>query len=210
LKRVIVSNDVDLLPAWKRLFGRAFDKVPTGTVSRDRNVYSFKKLIHRYTRDLPSVRTKGDEIAEILYTAGTIKSPKGVPFSHRLFLESSEEQLSISDPLFPKEENMILAGAPTFHILGQSQGLASICVAGGTLILQPKMNLDGMLKTIERFWAKTLIGVPTLYRRILQHARTDLYETSVLCRYCFCGGDVLTPEVSDQWLERFNIPIYHL
>lgn len=206
LKRVIVTNVADLLPWWKRIYGKAFDKVPTGNVSRDRNTYSFRKLIHQYPPHPPAIKTKGDDILEILYTGGTTKFPKGVPFTHRLFLECCEEQLSISDPLFPKEENLILGGAPLFDILGQSLGLG-ICIVGGTLILQPKVNLDGMLKTIQRFRAKTLIAVPTLYRMILEHGRIDFYDISSLL-YCFCGGDVLPVEVANQWFEKFNKPIY--
>ena len=45
---------------------------------------------------------------------------------------------------------MILGNAPLFHILGQTCGLATLLV-GGTLILQPKINLDAALEAIQRF-----------------------------------------------------------
>ncbi|MDQ1331230.1 MAG: long-chain acyl-CoA synthetase, partial [Thermodesulfobacteriota bacterium] len=40
LKRVIVTNLVDLLPAWKRYLGVLFDKIPNGKVEYSAGVYS--------------------------------------------------------------------------------------------------------------------------------------------------------------------------
>ncbi|MDP2970607.1 MAG: AMP-binding protein, partial [Deltaproteobacteria bacterium] len=134
IRRIIVTNVVDLLPWWKRIFGKAFDKVPRGKVSKDSKTYLFEKLM-RQSGSLPQrAGARGDQIAEILYTGGTTKFPKGVPITHDLFLESAEEQLNVSMPLFPMEENTILAGAPLFHVLGQACELATLCF-GGTLIL---------------------------------------------------------------------------
>lgn len=206
LKRVIVTNVVDLLPWWKRAFGKAFDKVPTGKVSRDKDTYFLKRLIRRPAPEPPAPKIGGRDVAEILYTGGTTKFPKGVPITHDLFLECADEQLSVSNPLFPKEENFILGGAPLFHILGQACGLATLCM-GGTLVLQPKVNLDGILETIHRFKTKTFIGVPTLYRMILEHDRVDLYDIQSL-QYCFCAGDVLPIEIGNRWFEKYNKPVY--
>jgi long-chain acyl-CoA synthetase len=206
IRRIIVTNVVDLLPWWKRIFGKAFDKVPAGKISKESHTYPFKKLLSRSGFLPERVETKGNGILEILYTGGTTKFPKGVPITHDLFLESAEEQLKVSAPLFPMEENNILAGAPLFHILGQACELATLCF-GGTLILQPKVNLDGMLETIQRFKAKTFVGVPTLYRMILEHDRVDFYDIDSL-QYCFCAGDVLPVEIGTRWYERYKKLIY--
>lgn len=206
IRRIIVTNVVDLLPWWKRVFGKAFDKVPSGKVSKESHTYLFKKLLRQSSFLPEKTEARGNEIMEILYTGGTTKFPKGVPITHDLFLESAEEQLRVSEPLFPLEENKILAGAPLFHILGQACELATLCF-GGTLILQPKVNLDGMLETIQRFKAKTFVGVPTLYRMILEHDRVDFYDLQSL-QYCFCAGDVLPVEIGIQWYERYQKRIY--
>ena len=207
-KRAIVTRLSDLLPWWKRLFGWAFDRVPKGKVARDENTVSFRKMVRpraRISEKVPLNRGS-DEVAEILYTGGTTKFPKGVPISHGLFLESALEQITMSRHLFPPEENVIIGSAPLFHILGQTCGLAVLLV-GGCLITMPKVNLDAIFDAIQRFKAKTLIGVPALYRMILEHDRLDLYDLSSL-RYCFNGGDVLPVEISERWKRRFGIPLY--
>ncbi|MCX8119061.1 MAG: AMP-binding protein [Desulfobacterota bacterium] len=206
IRRIVVTNVADLLPWWKRAFGKAFDKIPSGKVSKEAHTYPFKRLLGRSSPLPDRVRPEGSSILEILYTGGTTKFPKGVPITHELFLESAEEQLRVSEPLFPLEENRILAGAPLFHILGQACELATLCF-GGTLILQPKVNLDGMLETIQRFKAKTFVGVPALYRMILEHDRVDFYDLSSL-QYCFCAGDVLPTEIETRWQERYRKRIY--
>jgi long-chain acyl-CoA synthetase len=206
---VIVSKMADLLPWWKRFFGYLFDIVPRGKIALDHKTHSFRTLLSRYrdaSATLPDKVANGDAIAEILYTGGTTKFPKGVPITHNLFLVSALEQITMSSPLFPPQENIVMGNAPLFHILGQTCSLATI-LTGGTLIVQPRINLDANFDAIQRFGAKTMIGVPALYRMMLEHDRLDQYDLSSL-KYCFSGGDVLPVEVGKRWQEKFGIPIY--
>lgn len=209
IKKVIVARMADLLPWWKRFFGFLFDLIPRGKISLDPNTYSFRKLLSRpkgTSVPLADTGKSGDSIAEILYTGGTTKFPKGVPFTHDLFLVSADEQIRNSEPLIPVEDNVIMGNAPLFHILGQTCSLATL-LTGGSLILQPRINIDATFDSIQRLKAKTMIGVPALYRMILEHVRLAQYDLSSL-KYCFSGGDVLPIEVSKRWKEKFGIPIY--
>jgi long-chain acyl-CoA synthetase len=209
LKRVIVTNVADLLPWWKRYFGHLFDIIPRGKYMLDAQTFSLRKLLAQH-RNQSSKSTGsvagGRTLAEILYTGGTTKFPKGVPFTHDLFLVSADEQIRMSEPLIPVEDNVIMGNAPLFHILGQTCSLATI-LTGGSLILQPRINIDASFDSIQRTKAKTMIGVPALYRMILEHVRLAQYDLSSL-KYCFSGGDVLPIEVSKRWKEKFGIPIY--
>ena len=208
LKKAMVVKLTDLLPWWKRLFGWTFDLVPKGKVSREDDTLWFGDMVkgHSGAKELPPFTQKGKDIAEIIYTGGTTKFPKGVPISHGLYLESAGEQISICDPLFKPEENVVLGSAPLFHILGQTCALSTLLV-GGAIVLMPKVNLDAIFDSVQRLKAKTLIGVPTLYRMILEHDRIDFYDLSSL-RYCFNGGDVLPEEISNRWRKKFDRPIY--
>jgi len=209
LKRVIVSKMADLLPWWKRYFGLLFDIIPRGKIALDQNTFSFRKLLSQYQDPTSFVQDgshDGDAIAEILYTGGTTKFPKGVPITHNLFLVSALEQITMSSPLFAPEENIVMGNAPLFHILGQTCSLATL-LTGGSLILQPRINIDAAFDAIQRFKAKTMIGVPAMYRMILEHVRLHQYDLSSL-EYCFSGGDVLPVEIGKRWKEKFGRPIY--
>ena len=208
IRKVIVTRMADLLPAWKRGFGHLFDVIPKGKIVLDENTHGFRQLLRRHRRTDEAMPTVDPSLrtAEILYTGGTTKYPKGVPISQDLFLCSADEQIRMSDPLFPAEENVILCNAPLFHILGQTTGLATL-LAGGTLILLPRINMDAALDMIQRFKVKTMIGVPMIYRMILEHVRLPQYDLRSV-QYWFSGGDVLPVEVSNRWREKFGRSIY--
>jgi long-chain acyl-CoA synthetase len=209
VKRVIVTRMAELLPWWKRYFGYLFDVIPKGKVALADNTFSLRDLLTKHRRDvgkLPELKRDGRAVAEILYTGGTTKFPKGVPYTHDLFLVSMAEQITVSEPLIPLEENVIFGNAPLFHILGQTCSLATLFV-GGTLMLQPKVNIDATFDGIERFRATTMIGVPTLYRMMLEHDRVDQYDLGSVV-YWYSAGDVLPVEVGKRWREKFGKVIY--
>jgi long-chain acyl-CoA synthetase len=74
-------------------------------------------------------------------------------------------------------------------------------------LLQPRVNLDATFSIIERQRARTMIGVPALYRMILEHDRLEQYDLSSV-DYWLSGGDVLPVEVSQRWRARLGKPIY--
>jgi long-chain acyl-CoA synthetase len=208
LKKAIVSRLTDLLPWWKKWFGWAFDKVPTGKIGKEADTLSFEKMVKSSPArvSLPPVTGRDADTAEIIYTGGTTKFPKGVPISHGLYLESALEQIVISAPLLPVSENIIIGSVPLFHILGQTCALSTLLV-GGQIVLMPKVNLDAIFDAIQRLKARTMIGVPTLYRMMLEHDRIDLYDLGSLT-YCFNGGDVLPVDINQRWQKKFGQPIF--
>ncbi len=203
---VVVTNMADPLPWWKRLIGLAFDKVPRGHFSRGAGVYTFRELMKGPAASPPPHDAEPEDLLEMLYTGGTTGLPKGVPYTHVVFLESITEQRSMSEPYIPKGTDRVIQGGPLFHILGQAMGLGAL-LSGDTLVLLPRVNLDGLMDHIQRYRILTFFGVPTLYRMILEHDRLDYYDLSSL-RYCFSGGDVLPLEVAERWKRRFGVPLY--
>jgi long-chain acyl-CoA synthetase len=198
IRRVVVTGLADLLPAWKRAVAHVLDRIPTGKIRSGADVLPLRPLLAEGSRPPPLEAVPGD-IAEMLYTGGTTGYPKGVPLTHALFLESSVEQRRASLGVIPLGENVVLQGAPLYHILGQMVGLGTL-LHGETVLLLPKHSLDGMLDHVERYRATTILGTPTMYRMILEHDRVAQYDLSSL-RYSFCAGDVLPLETAHRWRE---------
>lgn len=207
IEQVVVCGLDDLLPWVKRAFGYLADVVPKGRVGNKEHTVRLSKLLRSGAAGPSAVELDPDQTAEFLYTGGTTKHPKGVPISHHLLLKCCREQLAIPSHLFDPADNVLLGSAPMFHVLGQTCGLGTLFTYGGTIVTQPRVNLDAMLDAVSREGVTTLIGVPTLLRMILEHDRLDQYDLSSI-KYVFSGGDVLPQELANRWQEKFGRPIY--
>ena len=205
LRQVVVTTMAELLPRWKRVVGHVLDRIPNGRFRRGDDVLSFGALLAE-GRAPPAPVGNPDDTAEMLYTGGTTGFPKGVPISNAMFLESCGWQRNVSAAVIPAGENVVLQGAPLYHILGQVFGLGALLL-GETVLLLPRAALDGVLDHVQRYHARTLLGTPTMYRMILEHDRLDHYDLGSL-RYTFCGGDVLPAETAARWRRHTGQPLY--
>ena len=209
LKRIIVTNLADLLPWWKRTIGRALDKVPKGVVKKTSQVYLFRDLISRYPNQPQKVTIKPEEqLASILYTAGTTGSPRGVPSSHAKMLYSLRDYADLTKDHIPEGgEDVLLIAVSLFHMMGLEAILGWGLGKGISVVLMPVPQVDAILDAIQMHKVTIFTGVPALYRMILGNDRVKSYDLSSL-RYCWCGGDVLPSDLFKRWHETFQIPLY--
>ena len=210
LKRAIVTNLVDLLPIWKRYLGILFDKIPHGKVDRDNRVHSFRSLLnHAPLKSQPKIDPMKD-LSYILYTGGTTGFPKGVPGNH-IGMTSYVNDVTedVAGGYLKEGEDVYIAVNPLFHIMALGLLMSVGLNKGNTTLLMPTPQVDAILETIQQYNVRWLLGVPALYRMILENDRLDRYDLSSLT-YCYCGGDVLPIEVFNRWEERFGIPIYQV
>jgi long-chain acyl-CoA synthetase len=209
LRRIIVTNLVDLLPWWKRTIGRALDKVPKGVVRKSNEVHLFRELIRRYPNYLSKVTIKPEEhLASIIYTGGTTGFPKGVPSSHAKMLSSIKDYGELTKDHIPEGGNdVLLIVIPLFPMMGQEAMLGLGLGKGISVVLMPVPQVDAILEAIQMYKVTIFVGVPALYRMILGNDRINSYDLSSL-KYCWCGGDVLPSDVFKRWHETFHIPLY--
>lgn len=210
LEKIIYTNLIDLVSPTKRLVAYLFDKTPHGTVKGGEETVSFKKLLKTPANppqvDLDPVK----DLSYILYTGGTTGFPKGVPgnhWGHTSYVNDITDRLTAGHLEHGKD--VYIAINPLFHIMALGLFMAIGLNVGATTVLMPVPQVDAILMEIERRKVRWMLGVPALYRMILENDRQDTYNISSL-RYCFCGGDVLPREVLQRWKERANIPIYQV
>jgi len=207
LKRVIVTNYVDLLPWYKRAVGALFDKVPNGAVKKDRHVYLFKNLIHQYPPDPPKTDINPREhLCYILYTGGTTGFPKGCVSTHTGMVSFVEEVRQAGEGYIQEGREVFMMVNPLFHQMAQGVILGMVLSRGNTAVLMPIPQVDSILEAIQRHKGTLFLGAPTLYRMILENDRLNRYDLSSL-KFCWSGGDVLPLEVFNRWKKQFGIPI---
>ena len=208
LKNVIVTNLVDLLPLYKKIFGTLFDRVPNGITEKADNIFPFKKFLYQYPPDPPKVHINPrEQLCYILYTGGTTGFPKGCISTDTGMVSFINDINEVGRGLISEGEEVFIMVPPLFHQMAQGIILGMVLSKGNTAVLMPIPQIDPILDAIERYRGTLFLGAPALYRMILDSDRLGLYDLSSL-RYCWSGGDFLPPEVANRWKAQFGIPLH--
>ncbi|MEJ2352817.1 MAG: class I adenylate-forming enzyme family protein [Anaerolineales bacterium] len=210
IEKIIVVNLVDILPFWKRAFGYLFDKAPKGKVERGEGIYFFRDLVRKYPPNPPEVKMEPQEhIAYILYTGGTTGFPKGVPGTHTSMVSFLNDVIKLYGKHIRPTEDVFILVNPLFHIMAYGMFLSLGLNTGCSTVIMPEPQIDAILDAIQRYKGTTFLGVPALYRMILENDRLDTYDLSSL-RMCWSGGDTLPMQVFRRWEEESGVKIFQV
>lgn len=151
--------------------------------------------------------TKSDEPAYLVYTSGTTGYPKGVLHAHRALIgrqPAAKYWFNYGDKV---QDRIMHSGKFNWtYVLGT--GLMDPLYFGKTVIVhEGKNDAQKWLDLIQKHQATIFIGVPTIYRQILQKTTTDGRQLPSM-RHFMSAGEHLSDEVLTQWHERFGLNIY--
>jgi len=211
LKNIIVTNLVDLIPWWKRAIGTAFDKIPKGSTEKGPHIFWFEDIMRHYPPTPPEVKIDPwKDLAYIMYTGGTTGFPKGVAGNH--MGETSYIRDIMNDVIGDRTQegsDVVIMINPLFHIMAKGFMIAFGFNFGNAVVLMPSPEVDATLSAIERYKVRWMLGVPALYRMILENDRVDQYDLGSL-KYCYCGGDALPAEVYKTWHQKYGVYLYQV
>jgi len=86
---------------------------------------------------------------------------------------------------------------PLFHSGGLFIQASPILYKGATMIIHPKVNPSNTYRDIERFKITKFLGVPTVYKALLNADSEKGRDLSSL-KACAIGGEKTTPELMDR------------
>src|SRR4051812_740239 len=130
-----------------------------------------------------------DDVAGIFYTSGTTGKPKGAKLSHKALLGSGV--MMAAYPAMLRRDECV-SGMPVAHIAGFSILLMVSC-GGIPVFLLPKFKPDKALDAIEERRATMFIGVPAMYRMMLEAGAEKRDLRSV--RLWASGADVMPEDI---------------
>ncbi len=151
--------------------------------------------------------TLADDPAYLVYTSGTTGFPKGVLHAHRALIGRAPASTYWFNFDTTQVDRIMHSGKFNWtYVLGS--GLMDPLYQGKTVIVHEGKN-DPLLwpRLIAQYKATIFIGVPTIYRQIIQ--KTQLTKNDVpSLRFCMSAGEHLSDEMLVLWRERFGLDIY--
>lgn len=171
------------------------------------NVLDLESVLDAIEYSLPAHLTEADDPAYLVYTSGTTGYPKGVLHAHRALIgrEPASQYWFNFDQ--NSQDRIMHSGKFNWtYVLGT--GLMDPLYLGKTVIVhEGKNDADLWTRLIAKHSATIFIGVPTIYRQIIQKTKAVQADVPSL-RHCMSAGEHLSDEVLQQWRERFGRDVY--
>ncbi|XP_071616484.1 acyl-coenzyme A synthetase ACSM4, mitochondrial-like isoform X2 [Heliangelus exortis] len=169
---------------------------------------NFTDLYKNQSPDHSCIKTRIQDSMSIFFTSGTTGSPK--------MTEHSQGSLGFR-PLLSERywldstpSDVVWSTADTGWILTSIASLFDPWVFGSCIFIHRLLQTESatILNTLCRFPIGTLVGVPTLFRMLVQ---SDLSNYKFMnLKYCMSGGEPLNPEVMEQWKSKTGLHIHEV
>ncbi|PIE43756.1 MAG: acetyl-CoA synthetase [Gammaproteobacteria bacterium] len=211
---VLVGIDDD------QLLSRLKKAIPSGL-----QLHCWDTLLADSSDQFESVKTSANAPAYLVYTSGTTGYPKGVLHAHRALLgrmpasrcwfhfsegsnkQGNENNQSAENNSSGKIDRILHSGKFNWtYVLGTA--LMDPLFQGKTVVVhEGEQHADTWPKLIAKHDCSIFIGVPTLYRQILQKTSYSWLQVPSL-KHCMSAGEHLSDEVLAQWKQRFALDVY--
>lgn len=166
-------------------------------IKQTNNIRLIDHYVHyQEDKNIYSHNPKDDSI--YLHSGGTTSTPKVIALSdYAINNLANKVNYIIPYSLFGKS---MLAVLPLFHGFGLGMGVHAPLANNASVGLMMKFNAKKVIKWINQNKINLIIGVPELYKRLLND---EAFLNSKLnnLEYCFIGGDNVNPSL----IEQFNL-----
>jgi len=142
----------------------------------------------------PAHPTDPSAVGAVFYTSGTTGKPKGAELTHRGVLGGLN--LAALLPVRGRGDEAVFS-LPMAHIMGFAAGVGMAC-AGVPVRFLPRFDAEIVLDEIEQRRVGLFVGVPAMYRMLLDAGAERRDLTSV--RVWVSGADAMPPDL----VERFT------
>ncbi len=200
LQKVVVCPFASALPSLKSL---AFMLAKGGDIARwarsDAQHIGYARLIADRTPPDP-VQVEPQDVAVIQYTGGTTGQPKGATLTHANLSANCAQSIHHLGE-HPGAQRLI-GVLPLFHVFAMTAVMNYSIACGAELVLLPRFELAGLMKSVRARRATSLHAVPTIFNAV-NHAPAAVRGDISSLEFCISGGAPLPVEVK-QTFERLT------
>jgi long-chain acyl-CoA synthetase len=140
-----------------------------------------------------------DDLAVILYTAGTTGRPKGVALSHANLASNARAAASLYELDRTKWSLMVLPLAHSYGLTVMNAG----SILGTKGVLLRWFNPEGVLEAIQRYRVESMAAVPTMLVYLLNAPEAHRFDTSSM-RSWGSGAAPLPIEIVEPFERTFG------
>lgn len=142
----------------------------------------------------PAAAVDPNDVAVLFYTSGTTGKPKGAQLTHASLLGAVGASAAAVPLAWMRNE--CVTGLPVAHVAGFSV-LLEMAALGVPVLLLTRFRPDDALDAIETRRATIFMGVPAMYRMMLEAGAEQRDLTSV--RVWVSGADVMPPDLARRY-----------
>jgi acyl-coenzyme A synthetase/AMP-(fatty) acid ligase len=143
-----------------------------------------------------AVKADPGSTAALFYTSGTTGKPKGVELTHRALVGQLAGSAALPTSALVRGEAVI--GLPVAHIMGLITVLGLAC-AGVPVYFLPRFRAKDAIEAIESRHASLFVGVPAMYRMLLEAGAEDHDLSSI--RVWGSGADAMPPDLAQKFKQ---------
>jgi len=170
-------------------------------------VTHFTSLLDSQATEFTAINTKADAPAYLVYTSGTTGYPKGVLHAHRALLGRLPSAYHWFDYQEGSPDRILHSGKFNWtYVLGTAM-MDPLYLGKTVVVYEGPNDASSWPKLIAKHQCTVFIGVPTIYRQIIQ--KTDFKASDIpSLRHCMCAGEHLSDEMLAAWKQRFKQDIF--
>ncbi|MCR9278707.1 MAG: AMP-binding protein [Pseudomonadaceae bacterium] len=118
--------------------------------------------------EAPTVASKGEDLAALLYSSGTTGRPKGIMLTHDNL--RSNAQTLVSAWGFTAQDRLLHA-LPIYHVHGLFVALGCVFMSGASMVWHRRFSDHEVIAALPD--CTVMMGVPTYYTRLLSNPEFD-------------------------------------
>jgi acyl-CoA synthetase (AMP-forming)/AMP-acid ligase II len=140
-----------------------------------------------------------EDLVTVPYSSGTTGLPKGVMLTHRNLIANAVQ----CEPFYTGRDDVALAIAPFFHIMGMAVLMVAGLSRGTSLVTMPRVDFEQCLRAIEEYRVTTTVVPPPVVVALAKHPSVDRHDLSSL-RLVTSGGAPLGADVQQACATRLE------